>query len=199
MLARTYDLKDFVSNRQVFFITGDHRHQNKLSYYSDVVSGVDDQKLGEMVLGGIIVMVGTTERSLTAAYRDSKVVESSSVDLQGELDDLCDTCLSPLVDDGFTYEVTPFWHGEFEIRLSRPETTNHLSPHQLYDYTEVMDRFIPFVRMLSRRYDMSEWVHFYSTQEFDINKKIFTVDQIVNDEGPDFLVTTVKLKVKGKK
>lgn len=196
MLARAYDLKDFAGGKEVFFITGDHRHQNKLSYYDDVVSGVDDQSLGQMVLGGIIVMVGTSERSLTAAYRDSRIVESSLVDLQDELDDICDTCLSPLVDDGFTYEVTSTWNGEFDISLSME--SNGIIP-ELYDYTEVMDRFIPFVRILSTRYDMSEWIYFYTTQEWDINKKVFSVEQICADKGPGFLVNRIKLTVKGRK
>jgi len=120
-------------------------------------------------------------------------------DLQDELDDLCEQFLSPLVDDGFTYEIRPAWNGEFDIRLSRPETTNLLSPHQLYDYTLVMDRFIPLVRMLSRRYDLSEWIHFYSTEEWDINKKVFSVEQICMDKKPDFLVTRIKLTVKSRK
>ena len=115
-------------------------------------------------------------------------------DLQDELDDVCDMFLLPLQDDGFTYEVRPAWNGEFDIRLSLTHGSN---VGKLFDYTDVMDRFIPLVRMLSRRYDMSEWIFFYSTEEFDINKKVFSVDQICDDKGPDFLVTSVKLTVKG--
>ena len=110
--------------------------------------------------------------------------------LQDELVDVS------LADDGFTYKVTPTWNGEFEIRLYKPET-NGLSHNQLYDYTEVMDRFIPLVRMLSRRFELGEFVYFYSTEQWDASKKVFTVDQIMNDKAPDFLVTTVKLTVKG--
>jgi hypothetical protein len=120
-------------------------------------------------------------------------------DLQDELDDVCEMFLLPLKEDGFTYQVRPAWNGEFDIRLFRLETTNLLSPHQLFDYTLVMYRFIPLVRMLSRRYNMSEWIHFYSTEQWDINKKVFSVDQICDDKGPDYMVTTVKLTVKGKK
>jgi len=119
-------------------------------------------------------------------------------DLQDQLDDVCDTFLLPLVEERFIYEIRPAWNGEFDIRLFRLETTNLLSPHQLFDYTLVMDRFIPLVRMLSRRYDLSE-IHFYSTEEWDINKKVFSVEQICDDEKPSFLVTTVKLTVKGRK
>lgn len=114
--------------------------------------------------------------------------------LQDELDDVCDTCLSPLVDDGFSYEVTPTWNGEFEIRLS---FTDGGRINKLYDYTEVMDRFIPLVRILSTRYDVRECIYFYTTEQWDINKKVFSVDQIMNDEVPDFLVTSVKFTVKG--
>jgi hypothetical protein len=198
MLARTYDLKQFAGGREVFFITGDHRHQNNLSYYDDVISGVEDQKLGEMVLGGIIVMVGTTERSLTSAYRDSGIIESYSVeDLIEELEYQTDIFLVPLQEEGFVYDVKSAWHGEVVIRLSRYNST--LNQFQLYDYAEVMDRFIPLVRMLSRNYDMSNWVYFYSTQESYINKKIFSVESISDGVKPDYMVTTVKLTVKGKK
>ncbi len=122
--------------------------------------------------------------------------------LQDGLDDLCEQFLAPLSDDGFTYEIRPAWNGEFDIRLSltdgRPDQIGRFT-NKLYDYSDVMDRFIPLVRVLSRRYDLSEWIHFYSTEQWDINKKVFTVDQILNDEAPDFLVTTVKLTVKGLK
>ena len=117
-------------------------------------------------------------------------------DLQDELDGVCDTFLSPLEYDGFTYEIRPAWNGEFDIRLS---LTDGGRINKLYDYTDVMDRFIPLVRILSTRYDMSEWIYFYTTEEWDINKKVFSVDQICSDKVPDFLVTTVKLTVKSRK
>ena len=141
-------------------------------------------------------VIKPVKRSIGSRVKKFLGFNESVGNLQDELDDVCDTCLSPLVDDGFTYEVTPTWNGEFDIRLSKPET-NDLSPHQLYDYTEVMDRFIPLVRILSTRYDVRECIYFYTTEEWDINKKVFSVDQILNDEGPDFLVTPVKLIVKG--
>ena len=71
--------------------------------------------------------------------------------------------------------------------------------NNLYDYSLVMDRFIPLVRVLSRRFELAQLVYFYSTEQWDASKKLFTVDQIMNDESPDFLVTTVKLTVKGRK
>ena len=117
-------------------------------------------------------------------------------DLQDQLDDLCEQFLAPLADDGFTYEVRPAWSGEFDIRLS---LTDGGRTNKLYDYSLVMDRFIPLVRMLSRRFELSELVYFYSTEQWDASKKVFTVDQIMNDVAPDFLVTTVKLTVKGLK
>jgi len=203
MLARTYDLKQFAGGREVFFITGDHRHQNNLSYYDDVVSGVEDQKLGEMVLGGIIVMVGTTERSLTSAYRDSGIVESSSVeDLMDDLEYQAEVFLAPLQEEGFSYDEKSAWHGEVVIRLSlidRGSSGTAVPITRLFDYSDVMDRFIPLVRMLSRNYDLLDQVYFYSTQESDINKKIFSVEQISDGVKPDYMVTTVKLTVKGKK
>jgi hypothetical protein len=117
-------------------------------------------------------------------------------DLQVELDDLCEQFLAPLADDGFTYEVRPAWNGEFDIRLS---LTGGSMVNKLYDYSLVMDRFIPLVRVLSRRFELAQLVYFYSTEQWDASKKLFTVDQILNDEAPDFLVTTVKLTVKGRK
>ena len=116
--------------------------------------------------------------------------------LQDELDDICEPFLSPLADDGFTYEVRPAWNGEFDIRLS---LTGGSMVNKLYDYTLVMDRFIPLVRILSRRFELAQLVYFYSTEQWDASKKLFTVDQILNDESPDFLVTTVKLTVKSRK
>ena len=117
-------------------------------------------------------------------------------DLQDQLDDICEPFLSPLEDDGFTYEVRPAWNGEFDIRLS---LTGGSMVNNLFDYSLVMDRFIPLVRVLSRRFELAQLVYFYSTEQWDASKKLFTVDQILNDEAPDFLVTTVKLTVKGLK
>lgn len=116
--------------------------------------------------------------------------------LQDELNDLCDTCLSPLVDDGFSYELRLAWNGDFDIRLS---FTDGSTVNKFFDYTDMMDRFIPLVRILSTRYDMYKWIYFCTTEEWDVNKKLFSVDQILNDERPDFLVTSVKLTVKGLK
>jgi hypothetical protein len=121
-------------------------------------------------------------------------VRGKGDDLQDELDDICEPFLSPLTDHGFTYEIRPAWNGEFDIRLS---FTDGGRTNKLYDYSLVMDRFIPLVRMLSRRFELGEFVYFYSTEQWDASKKIFTVQQILNDEEPDFLVTTVKLTVKG--
>ncbi len=120
-------------------------------------------------------------------------------DLQDQLDDICEQFLAPLEDDGFTYEVRPSWNGEFDIRLCLTDPLHGYMVNKLYDYSLVMDRFIPLVRMLSRRYDLHDTVYFYSTEVYDIDRKVFTVDQILNDEAPDFLVTTVKLTVKGRK
>ena len=117
-------------------------------------------------------------------------------DLQDELDDVCEQFLAPLADDGFTYEVRPAWNGEFDIRLS---FTDGGRTNKLYDYSLVMDRFIPLVRVLSRRYDLHDTVYFYSTEVYDMDRKSFTVGQILNDEAPHFLVTTVKLTVKSRK
>jgi hypothetical protein len=142
--------------------------------------------------------IGSRVKNFLGFNESDFYVRLKGDDLQDELDDLCEQFLAPLVDDGFSYEIRPAWNGEFDIRLFRLETTNLLSPHQLFDYTLVMDRFIPLVRMLSRRYDLSE-IHFYSTEEWDINKKVFSVEQICDDEKPSFLVTTVKLTVKGRK
>jgi hypothetical protein len=146
-------------------------------------------------------VIKPVKRSIGSRVKKFLGFNESVGNLQDELHDLCDTCLSPLVDDGFTYEVTPTWNGEFDIRLSKPysSTIDDLSLHQLYDYTEVMDRFIPLVRILSTRYDVRECIYFYTTEEWDINKKVFSLEQIMNDEGPDFLVTSVKLTVKSRK
>jgi len=133
-------------------------------------------------------------RYLKSFMESDFYVRGKGDDLQDELDDLCEQFLAPLEDDGFTYEVRPAWNGEFDIRLS---LTGGSMVNNLYDYTEVMDRFIPLVRLLSRRFELSELVYFYSTEQWDASKKLFTVDQILNDEGPDFLVTTVKLTVRG--
>lgn len=207
MLSRNYKVSDFAGNKQVFVITGDHRQNNKLFYLSDVISGVADQQLGEMVIGSIIVAVSSDGLSGPERLRRQGIVESSSVNLQDELEYQAEVFLAPLEEEGFSYDVVTTspardcWEPQYIIRLSFLELGNSGSAipiNKLFDYTDVMDRFIPFVRMLSRRYDMSEWIYFYTTEEWDINKKVFSVDQIVNDEGPDYMVTTVKLTVNGK-
>lgn len=206
ILSRNYKISDFAGNRQIFVITGDHRHQNNLFYLSDVVSGESDQQLSEMIMGSIIVAVSSDGLSGPEKLRRAGIVESSSVSLQQELEYQAEVFLAPLEEEGFSYEVVTTspardcWESQYIIRLSFLELGNSGSAipiNKLFDYTDIMDRFIPFVRMLSRRYDLLDQVYFYSTQEFDASKKVFTVDQIVNDEVPDYMVTTVKLTVNG--
>ena len=202
MLSRNYKVSDFAGNKQIFVITGDHRHQNNLFHLSDVISGEVDQKLSEMVIGNIIVMVSADGLSGPEKLRRQGIVESSSVNLQPELEYQAEVFLAPLEEEGFSYEVRRDYYGsDFFIRLSFLDLGNSGSAvpiNKLFDYTDVMDRFIPFVRILSRRYDLLDQVYFYSTQELDASKKVFTVDQIVNDVKPNFLVSSVKLTVKGK-
>jgi hypothetical protein len=131
-------------------------------------------------------------------FNESDFYESVDY-LQAELDDVCDQFLAPLEEEGFMYEVKPAWPSsidEFEIRLFMPMGN---SLYKLYDYSLVMDRFIPLVRILSRRYQLSDWIYFYSPDPTSQDKKVFSVDQICDGQQPDYLVTTVKLTVKSRK
>lgn len=121
--------------------------------------------------------------------------------LQDELDAVCEQFLVTLLDDGFIYDVKSVWNGEFVIRLFLPDFVNSGSAvgiNKLFDYTDVMDSFIPLVSILSRRYELSEFIYFYSTKVYDIDRKVFSVKQIMDDKKPDFFVNSVKLTVKGK-
>lgn len=213
-LAKTASLLGKVNNGQVQF---NLRRTNveKLGLYRGLSDGgfrknftVDDVISDRLDLGNNLIVeirfyvscnddvllpvkksIGSRVKKFLGFNESDFYVKLKGDDLQVELDDICEPFLVPLVDDGFTYEVRPAWNGEFDIRLS---FTDGGRTNKLYDYSLVMDRFIPLVRVLSRRYDLHDTVYFNGTEEF------FTVDQILNGESPDFLVTTVKLTVKGK-
>ena len=126
--------------------------------------------------------------------------ESSDLDclsLRKDLEYQADVFLAPLKDDGFNYEIlNMFDHGnEFTIRLYK-EGSSH---SELFDYKQVMDRFIPFVVILNKNYDIKDEVYFYSPEEWDVNKKAFTIEQICNDVAPNFLVSIIRLTIIKKK
>ena len=114
--------------------------------------------------------------------------------LQDELDAVCEQFLVTLLDDGFIYDVKSVWNGEFVIRLFLPDFVNSGSAvgiNKLFDYTDVMDSFIPLVSILSRRYELSEFIYFYSTKVYDIDRKVFSVKQIMDDKKPDFFALLI--------
>ena len=194
MLSRNYKISDFAGNKQIFVITGDHRHQNKLFDLSDVLSGKSDQQLSEMIMGSIIVGVSAYGLSGPERLRSSGIVESvkSSTD---EVNDFAEDCLAYLLDDGFEITTYTMAHNDRSavIWIDKPGTPvgwNMKKTRIGFEWDAVKDYYIPFVQMLAKRYQLARFeqvrgvdypVRFnYGMDSLDLED--FTYEQIVGDD-----------------
>lgn len=134
--------------------------------------GVYKNESVESVMGGLIDKVG-------------KVVMS--------LNDLCEQHLTYLLDDGFVYDVdiNPdigkdnsdlYDTGDIIIRLDKDER---------FSWDEIKDRFIPFLIMLNKDFNVLEEVQFNIESSDSMEEgEWFEIDTVCNDN--DFDVVNIK-------
>ena len=84
---------------------------------------------------------------------------NESLSPKEELEDFCDTYLSYLTDEGFYIEYEELYGGHstnVTIRHSKREDSRY--SHD-FSWDEVKDRFIPFLQMLSKEYELFNFHH----------------------------------------
>ena len=145
-----------------------------------------------------------------------KFNESLQLDEVNELKDFCETSLAYLIDEGFEVSCRDESSTNF---VGKRQTQEDLIMITLYlpnvprlkqfDWNDVKDYYIPFLQLLSRRYELCNW-NDLGNEKYDVcfqgggSYRFATIDQVVND---DLLVTknfitsslwSIKIQVKGK-
>lgn len=145
-----------------------------------------------------------------------KFNESLQLDEVNELKEFCETSLAYLIDEGFEVSCRDESSTNF---VGKRQTQEDLIMITLYlpnvprleqfDWNDVKDYYIPFLQLLSRRYELCNW-NDLGNEKYDVcfhgggSYRFATIDQVVND---DLLVTknfitsslwSIKIQVKGK-
>lgn len=84
---------------------------------------------------------------------------NESLSPKEELEDFCDTHLAYLTDEGFTIDYEELYGGHctnVTIRHSKREDRKY--SHD-FSWDEIKDRFIPFIQMLSKEYELFNFHH----------------------------------------
>jgi hypothetical protein len=88
--------------------------------------------------------------------------------IQEEIQELCDTNFAYLYDDGFSIEIRD---GFDYLRIS-------LGKEGIFEYSSIKDHFIPFIKTISRRYNLFRQIYFNVPKKSDVK---CTVDEVVSD------------------
>jgi regulator of sigma D len=117
-------------------------------YYikSDFAKGLDEQPYQELSYMDIFLS-GEKEQI------------NESLSPKEELEDFCDTHLAYLTDEGFSIDYEELYGGHctnVTIRHSKREDSKY--SHD-FSWDEIKDRFIPFIQMLSKEYELFNFHH----------------------------------------
>lgn len=75
-----------------------------------------------------------------------------------DLQDFCENCLAYLIDEGFTINV--YTHGDPRSDLPKGESNIWLQKgKEFFKWDEVKNYYIPFLKLLSNRYDIGSFDH----------------------------------------
>ena len=116
-----------------------------------------------------------------------------------ELQDFCETSLAYLMDEGFTIKIysressgdnrtrSYIPQGQFNIFLQKD------NPRDFFKWDDIMDYYIPFLQLLSNRYDIGSFfeeeepnirVRYRHREDYsfvNVNKE-FSLDRAINDD-----------------
>jgi len=113
--------------------------------------------------------------------RYNESLDDTEVD---ELKDFCETSLAYLMDEGFEISCTENKY----LYLSLPgKQLRYSLAKDPFDWNDIKDHFIPFVQLLSRRYELK---HFGDRRSDHVvlfqgdRNKYATVEQVINDDLP---------------
>ena len=148
-----------------------------------------------------------------------KSFNESKDNFEEELREFCETSLAYLIDEGFEVscrdESSTNFVGKRQtqedlimITLYLPRSHNAPGLKQ-FDWNDVKDYYIPFLQLLSRRYELCNW-NDLGNEKYDVcfhgagSYRFATIDQVVNDDllvTKNFIISSlwsIKIQVKGK-
>jgi hypothetical protein len=119
-----------------------------------------------------------------------------------ELIDFCETSLAYLMDEGF--DISCDLDKYLQLSLPGKSDTGYGTAKDPFDWNDIKDHFIPFLQLLSRRYELKHFGHRPSDYvvlfQGDRNKYA-TVEQVINDDLPTEVYHTlwsIVLKIRNK-
>lgn len=114
-----------------------------------------------------------------------------------ELKDFCESSLAYLLDDGYDVYIRE-WNVGFHVVFGLPGTEDS----EYFYWNDVKDYYIPFLKLLSRRYKLGTYsVNGKSGNVFfnSDNSAYYTIDQVINDENDTIEnIWGINVKVVGK-
>ena len=115
-----------------------------------------------------------------------------------ELKDFCESSLAYLLDDGYDVYIQREWNVGFHVVFGLPGTEDS----EYFYWNDVKDYYIPFLKLLSRRYKLGTYsVNGKSGNVFfnSDNSAYYTIDQVINDENDTIEnIWGINVKVVGK-
>jgi hypothetical protein len=123
-----------------------------------------------------------------------------------ELKDFCETNLAYLMDEGFEISCDDNQYINLYLPGKSPygANPNAIRIKDPFDWNDIKDHFIPFLQLLSRRYELKNFGHRPSDYvvlfQGDRNKYA-TVEQVINDDLPTEVYHTlwcIVLKIRNK-
>lgn len=121
-----------------------------------------------------------------------------------ELKDFCETSLAYLVDEGFDISCDLDKYLQLSLPGKSPFLFRYGSAKDPFNWNDIKDHFIPFLQLLSRRYELKQFgdrpSDYVVLFQGDRNKYA-TVEQVINDDLPTEVyhdLWSIVLKIKNK-
>lgn len=94
-----------------------------------------------------------------------------------ELKDFCETYLAYLMDEDFEIEIVSEDGLKF-VHISKALKDNK---YQTFQWSEVKDKFLPFLKMLDRSYNLEGKGGNLVCFDFLVNHRMYNLNQVLND------------------
>ena len=143
-----------------------------------------------------------------------KLFNENTDNFKEELQDFCDMNLAYLLDEGFTLQYARYNKSLYSVTLIKNPGERHK-----FTWDEVKDRYIPFLQLLSKRYELIDFSNPYRSNDHTLKSKVIRfeveppkgtyitshtycdVDQVIKDEPIEKIlngILSITIKVKNK-
>ena len=139
-----------------------------------------------------------------------KLFNENTDNFKEELQDFCDMNLAYLLDEGFTLQYARYNKSLYSVTLIKNPGERHK-----FTWDEVKDRYIPFLQLLSKRYELIDFTTGYDGKRHHLKVIRFEVeppegihfstwsycqlDQVIKDEPIEKIlngIISITIKVK---